>query len=485
MNVGSGSNRSETPASARHLLPVAASAAFVAVATASMVNVVMPALREEFGASTAQVAWVVTGFTLVMAIGVPLYGRVSDFFSLRRVFSLALLVYAVGGLICALAPTLAVLVFGRIVQGAGDAAIPAVAFVAVAKVLPPGERGGAMGLIASSVGVGAAAGPILGGMVGQLFGWRPLFYGSLLLMLLLVPFALRVLPDGASREGERRFDLPGGVLLGLGSGLFLFGITQGQVAGFASFSSWGSFLGAALALAGFAWRINGVAHPFVSPALFENKAYVAAVVVGFFSMLANVSMSVFVPLLIIEANGLSAGVAGLVLTPGAVAIAILSPMSGRLSDRIGARTPILAGLAVMALSILFISTFGAGASPLLISAGVLGSGVGFALANPATTNAAANALPKEEVGAGMGIYQGLFFLGAGTGPALIGAFLAARLEGNFEALNPMYLLDAAPFSDAFLAIALAPLIALVAASALRSNVKGGEKTEQAREGEAV
>jgi DHA2 family metal-tetracycline-proton antiporter-like MFS transporter/DHA2 family florfenicol/chloramphenicol resistance protein-like MFS transporter len=485
MNAGSEPNRSESPASVPLFLPVAASAAFVAVATASMVNVVMPAMREEFGVSAAQVGWVVTGFTLVMAVGVPLYGRISDLVSLRRLFSVALLVYAVGGLVCALAPNLAVLVFGRMVQAAGDAAIPAVAFVAVAKVLPPGERGGAMGLIASSVGVGAAAGPILGGMVGQLFGWRPLFYGSLLLMLLLVPFALRVLPAGTSREGERRFDLTGGVLLGLGSGLFLFGITQGQGAGFGSVSSWGSFFGAALALAGFVWRINRVPYPFVSPALFENKAYVAVVVVGFFSMLANLSMFVFVPLLIIEANGLSAGVAGLVLTPGAVAMAILSPMSGRLSDRIGAMTPILAGLTVMALSILFISTFGAGASPLLISAGMLGSGVGFALANPATTNAAANALPKEEVGAGMGIYQGAFFLGAGTGPALIGAFLAARREGNFEALNPMYLLDAAPFSDAFLAIAIAPLIALVAASALRSNVKGGEETEQAREGEAV
>ena len=342
-----------------------------------------------------------------------------------------------------------------------------------------------MGLVASSVGIGAAAGPFLGGAVGQLFGWRPLFYGSLVLMLLLVPFALRVLPDSSSRGGERRFDLAGGVLLGLGSGLFLFGVTQGQVAGFASFSSWGSFLGAALSLAGFAWRINEVAHPFVSPALFGNKGYVAAVVVGFFSMLANVSMLVFAPLLIIEANGLSPWAAGLVLTPGAVAQAILSPVSGRLSDRIGARTPILAGLAVMALSIFFVSAFGAGASPLLVSAGVLGAGVGFALASPPAANAAANALPEEEVGVGAGIYQGAFFLGAGTGPALIGAFLATRREGDFAALNPMYLLNAAPFSDAFLAIAIAPLIGLVAASALRGNVKGGEETRQARGREAA
>jgi len=467
MSAGSETVREEEPVS-RFFLPVLVSAVVVAVMTASMVNVVIPIIAEDFGASEAQVGWVVTGFFLVLAIGVPLYGRISDFYSLRRVFALGLLVFAAGGLICALAPNLSVLVFGRIVQAAGDAAIPALAFVAVAKALPPGRRGGALGLIASSVGIGAAAGPIVGGAVGQLFGWRALFLGSLVLMLLLIPFALRVLPDGGS-EGERRFDLAGGILLGFAAGLFLFGITQGQVAGFASFSSWGSFMGAALAATGFARRITSTQHPFVSPELFGNRAYVAAVLVGFFSMLANVSMFVFVPLLVVEANGLSPGAAGLVLTPGAVAIAVLSPLSGRLSDRIGVRIPILVGLSVMGLSIFFISAFGAGASPLLVSVGMLGSGVGFALANPPTTNAAANALPGEEVGVGMGIFQGAFFLGAGTGPALIGAFLAARTDGSFDALNPLYALDAAPFSDAFLAMALALVVALMVALGLRSS----------------
>ncbi len=120
----------------------------------------------------------------------------------------------------------------------------------MAKVLPPGNRGGALGLVASSVGIGAAVGPVAGGVVGQLLGWRALFLGSLVLMLLLLPFAQRVLPNGGSTD-DRRFDLIGGVLFGLSAGLFLFGITQGQGAGFASYSSWGSFLGAALALAGF------------------------------------------------------------------------------------------------------------------------------------------------------------------------------------------------------------------------------------------
>jgi len=479
MSVGGEAVRREKPASTRLFLVVVALAVFTTVLTGTMINVVIPLMRTEFGASAAQVGWVITGYALAYAVGVPLYGRISDLFGVRRVFAVGLLGFAAGGLVCALAPSLAALVLGRVLQGIGGAAVPALALVAVAKVLPPGNRGGALGLVASSVGIGAAVGPVVGGVVGQLLGWRALFLGSLVLMLLLIPFAQRVLPNGGS-EDERRFDLIGGVLLGLGAGLFLFGITQGQGAGFASSSSWGSFLGAALALAGFVWRINGVPHPFVSPALFKNRAYVAAMLVGFFSMLANLSALVFVPLLVVEANGLSPGAAGLVLTPGAGALAILSPLSGRLSDRVGVRPPIVAGLVIMGFSALFISTF-AGASPVLIAAGILGVGAGFAFIQSPANNAAANALPEEEVGVGMGIFAGAFFLGAGTGPALIGAFLAAREEAGSGAINPLYTLDAAPFSDAFLAMVLALIVALIAALGLRGSIEANKQSEQSGE----
>jgi len=476
MSAGGEAVRYERPVSTRLFLAVAASAVFISVLTATMINVLIPLISAQFEASAAQVGWVVTGYSLAYAIGVPLYGRISDFFGVRGVFSVGLMGFAAGGVICALAPSRTVLVFGRIVQGIGGAAIPALAIVSVAKVLPAGERGAGIGLIGSSLGAAAAIGPVVGGVVGQFLGWRALFAGTLVLALVLIPFARHVLPNGGS-AGERNFDLIGGVLLGLAAGLFLFGVTQGQGAGFGSFSSWGSFLGAAVSATLFVWRINGVSHPFITPALFKNRGYVAAILVGFLAMLANLSALVLTPLLLIEVNGLSAGAAGLALTPGAVALALLSPLSGRLSDRIGVRTPIVAGLSVMALSMLFISTFAAGAPAVMVSVGILGLTVGMAFVQSPLTNAAAGSLPDEEVGGGMGIFQGLLFLGGGTGPALIGAFLAAREEADGEAINPVYTLDAAPFSDAFLAMALALIIALTAASALRSGMEKKKQSE--------
>ena len=472
MSVG-GSGR-EKGISTRLLLAVLTSAVVIAVMNSSMVNVAIPVIRQDFGVSEAQVGWVITSYLLTYAVGIPLYGRAADVFSVRRAFCLGLVVFAVGSLLCVVAPSLPLLVFGRIVQATGAAAIPALASASVAKVLAPGERGTALGLIVSSVGVGAAIGPVVGGAVQEIAGWQSLFYGTLALTLLLLPGAFYALPDTES-AGERSFDVPGGILLGLAAGLFLFGITQGQVAGFASISSWGSFAGAVLAAAGFAWRITSAEHPFVSPTLFKNRGYVAAVIVGYLSMLVNVSCLVAVPLLVSQVNGLSPGATGLVLAPGAVALAILSPLAGRLSDRIGFKTPVYVGLGIMLLSVVYISTFGAGAAPYVLAVGMLGVGTGFAFTNSPNVNAAAAALAEGETGVGLGIFNGLFFLGGGTGPAVVGAFLAARREAGAGALNPLYALDAAPFSDAFLILVVALLLALAASLGLRSGRKARSK----------
>lgn len=446
-------------------------AVLVAAVTVDMVNPVLHLIGEQWGATKAQVSWVVSGVALVLAIGVPLYGRISDFFELKKLFAFAVSILSVGSLICALAPNLLSLVVGRMIQGAGMSAIPVLSVVAISKVFPPGKRGGALGIIAGCIGVGTAGGPIFGGVVGQLFGWPYLFWITFILSMVVAVCALSLLPTFLPvRETKkpRQFDLIGGALFGLAAGLLLLGVTQGESVGFASFPSLGSLAGSLLSLSGFIWRIVTAENPFVPPVMFQNRHYVSSLIVAVFSMFAYFSVLVFVPLLVVEVNGLSPVQAGIVLLPGGAAVALLSPFVGRISDRLGTKRLILAGVAVMGASTLYLSTFASGASPVWVSVGVWGAGIAFALTNSPVNNAAVSALAKDQVGIRMGIFQGALYLGAGVGAGMIGALLSARREAS-RPLNPLYMLDAVSYSDAFLAAAFAVVIAFAAAFWLRKD----------------
>lgn len=447
---------------------VMSAAVFVSVFNQSMVNVAIPLIQKQYGVTEGEVGWVATGYLLVYAVGVPLYGRLSDLYSPRLTFCSGLGGFAAGSLLCALAPGLPVLVGGRVLQAAGAAAIPALSFGLVAKVIPAGKRGPALGVLSSSIGAGAAFGPVFGGLLLGVASWHVLFYSTLALTLMLLAAALRLVPtDAGEKEGKaRRLDLPSGALLALAAGLMLFGVTEGQLSGMLSFFALGSFLAAGVCAAGFGWRIHRVSEPFVPPALLGNRNFLAASAVGFLAQFVNVGTLFTVPILLSEVGGLSGIVAGMVLAPGAIAVAIFSPTAGRLSDRLGFRAVITIGLGLMLLSQLFFSTFGAGGSPYPAAAGMLILGLGFAAINSPTANAASATLPPNRAGVGLGIYQMSFFLGAGFGPAVSGAFLAFREKLHTGALNPFYTLGAAPYSDTFLVAGVAVLAAFVAVSGI-------------------
>lgn len=461
--------QSEKRGSTRLLMMVLSLSVLVGSITADSVNPVLPLISKALEASKSQVSWIVSGIALVLAIGVPIYGRISDFFELRKLYIFAIMILASGSLLCAIAPNLPLLVLGRMVQGAGMSAIPVLSVIAISKVFPQGKRGGAFGIIAGSIGVGTAAGPIFGGVVGQYLGWNALFWFTFLLAIMIVIgayYALPTIKPAESVGSNKNFDFIGGLFLGLTVGLLLFGITQGETSGFSSFSSLTSLIGSVVALVGFIWRIVTAENPFVPPVLFNNKDYVNTVIIAFFSMFAYNAVLVFVPSLVIEVNGLSSGQAGMILLPGSVAVAILSPFVGRLSDRFGDKRLIITGMTLMGLSTLFLSTYASGASPLLVSVGVLGVGIAFAFTNSPANNAAVSALDADKVGVGMGIFQGALYLGAGTGAGMIGALLSALRDAT-EPINPLYRLDAISYSDAFLAATGAILIALIAGLGLK------------------
>lgn len=459
---------SQNHGSNKLLIAVLALSVLMAAITVDMVTPVLGMIGTDLGGSEAQVSWVVSGVALVLAIAILFYGRMSDFLEVKKLFTIGILILTMGSLICALAPNLFTLVFGRMVQGAGMASIPVLSVVVISKIYPPGQRGGILGIIAGSIGIGTAGGPIFGGIIGQWLGWHSLFWIAFCLGLIIAIGAQismqKMVP--ADIEEPKTFDSVGGILLGLTVGLLLLGITLAGTYGFGSYSAIASLTISLCALIALIIRTTTAKQPFIPPILLKNHLYVSSVLIGFFSMFVYFSVLVFVPLLLVEVNGLTPGEAGMTLLPGGAAVAILSPIVGKLSDRVKPKILLIAGLTVMGISTLFMSLF-AGFSPILFSIGVLGIGVAYALINSPANNIAVDTLSKEQVGVGMGLFQGALYLGAGTGAALIGALLSARREVR-NALNPLYVLDAPHYSDIFLAVTFTTVIALILTFSLRN-----------------
>jgi DHA2 family metal-tetracycline-proton antiporter-like MFS transporter len=452
----------EPPVRTGLLLGVLLIAVTVAVLANSMVLVLVPEIGRDFAATPAGLAWVVTAFSLTFAVATPLYGRIADVFGVRRVFAAGLAIFIVGSLVAGLAPELGWHLVGRVLQGAGSAAVPALGSVAVARSLPPGRRGFGFGVVGTGVGAGQALGPPLAGLVAEAAGWRWPFLGAALLVAPLLVLAPRVLPDGRpdTPGSWSAVDLVGGALLGGAVGLGLFGLTRAQQTGFGAPSSWGAVL-AALVLAGaFTWRIRRTPRPFAPPSLLVHGPFVTTVAVGFLAMFGYLGAILLVPLLVATVNGLGVGQVGLVLLPGAVAVAVLSSFAGRLSDRLGPRRLVGGGLVVLALAVLTLSTL-AGGSAVALAAVTLALGVGLATITSPLINAVAAAVPEEHAGVGLGLYQGAFFLGGGTGAAVLGTVLAARSATPAGSWNPLHDGAGAPFSDALLVIVGVLVLALL------------------------
>lgn len=470
------------------ILLVMVLAAFTSVLNNSMVNVAIPAISHGLGVSPSLSGWVITGYSIVFATGVALYGRVSDSYSLRVTFLAALVVFGLGSLLSALAPTFGLLVAGRALQAAGAAAIPSLSFGSVSRLFPAGQRGVVFGTLSSAVGLGAATGPLIGGMGVSAFGWRALFLATMVVLALLFIAAWRFLPDlNAEREQQTqrlaRLDLPGGTLLASSAAATLFGMTNAAQLGLAAPRAWGALVVAVIAIVGFTLRIRCAAHPFAPPALFRNRQFMASALIAMLSQAAFIGGGLFLtPLLLINQLHLSPFQTGLVIAPGAFSIACLAPTIGRLSDRFGPRRVLSISLPVLLLGLLFLSSYAVGASPYVVAIALTIASIGYAGVTSPAANAASSALSTDIAGVGFGIYQLFFFLGAGSGAAVFGAVLTARQGIDASALNPLYhgSRAIAAYSDAYLVACTAVVLALIALSGLTPRPKPDSTLSEAQ-----
>ena len=434
---------------------------FCGVLNASAVGVVLPEIVADLDVDPAQLSWLMTGFLLVYGIAIPFYGRLADLYGARPLFLLGVLVFSVGSVLAALAPSFGWLLAARIVQAAGGAAVPGLGMTLASRAYGPEARGTVLGIIAATIGAGAAIGPLVGGALSETMGWQAIFVLTALAAV-SIPFGLKVLPKDEELTGGR-LDIIGGVALGLLVAGALLIPSEGVRSG------WTSPLvsaGAAMAAAGLVVLVisqSTAGSPFIPRELLRNSRYLVLAAISFSSMAANLGPLIGLPILLALAYRLAPIEIGLVMVPGAIAGSVFGIIAGRLTDRTDPRLPIWAGSPLMLAAVIGLSTYsGSSVWTMALFAGILGAG--FGLINTPLAATISRIAGGSMLASALSINSMLFFLGGSFGTAALMAVVNSRSTGGSGPLNPLHAGaaagPAASFSDAFLILTLPVLLAI-------------------------
>ena len=399
----------------------------------SIVNISLPRIQQAFGVDLPTIEWVVVGYLLVVGAVLLPFGRLGEVLTFKRVYLAGFAVFTVASALCGAAPSAAVLVGFRLLQGLGAGMIMAMGPAIIARTFGPGERGRALGINAISVSIGLSLGPALGGLLTEVGSWRAIFLVNIPIGIFAIAWAARVLP--AERRGEgQSFDLAGAVLSSIAVFSLLLALIEGQSWGWTSPATLG--LLAAFVLLGAAFLVveSRTAQPMIDLGLFRVRAFSAglsSVVIAFSGLF---TATFLLPFLLEQGSGFTPLEAGLLLTPIPIATAIVAPFSGSLSDRIGQRLPASVGIAVTALGLLSLTQLPEAFTipDLVWRLGLIGVGQGLFMSP--NSSAVLGSVPRHRIGTASGTLAQARIDGQALGIALSGAIVAVRLPVHLAAL---------------------------------------------------
>lgn len=442
----------------RRALGVVLIATFLTGLDTYIVSLSLPTLARVLGTDIGTVSWVALAYLLAVTSLVVAFGRAADLWGAKRVFRVGLLTFSLGSALAGLAPGVGWLVVFRGIQGTGAAMLLATGQAIITEVFPPGERGRALGWMHVAVAAGFTAGPIVGGWLLEVVGWRAVFFVTVPIGLATVGVATRVLPAADRHTACQRFDAAGAVTLALGLIALLLGLTWGQQAGWLAPHVLGSLGLAAGLLATFMAIERRAAQPLAALGLFRNRAFSAGLLAAVLTFVAMASNMFLVPFLLQEVMGLAASRAGWVMIAVPLTILWVAPLGGRLADRYGPRGPATAGLGLVTVAITLMGGLRADASPLWAAAVLALYGAGAGLFQAPNNSAVLGAAPPGRRGVASGMLVTARQLGQMLGVAVAGALWVGRRAVYADGLPPEEAL-ALGLRDAFWGLALISLLA--------------------------
>jgi EmrB/QacA subfamily drug resistance transporter len=405
---------------------------FMLLLDITVVMVVLPEVEKALGASLSDLQWVVDAYALTLAAVLLTAGSLADRFGRRRLYVTGVVLFSSASLLCGLAASPLFLIVARGVQGIGGAIMFATALALLGNTYQGRDRGIAFGVWGALTGVAVGVGPIVGGALTQWLSWRWIFFVNIPIAVAAIVIAQRRTPESRDPHA-RRLDLPGLATLSAALAALILGLIRGNPDGWGSTGVVGCLVAAPLLLIAFLVIERRSSEPMFDLSLFGKPAFSGGSIAAFAVSASILASILYLVIYLQNVLGYSALGAGVRLLTLSGAILVFGGVSGRLSGRVPARVLLASGLALVGVGLLLMRGLSASSGWTSLVPGLILSGAGVGLINPALASTAVDVVPRNRAGMGSGINSTFRQVGIATGIAALGAVFQQQVSTSLLA----------------------------------------------------
>jgi EmrB/QacA subfamily drug resistance transporter len=409
-----------------YVMAAVAMGIFLATIDGSIVNVALPTLVEELGTEFSVVQWVVLAYLLVITTLLLSIGRLADMIGKKPLYTTGFIIFTIGSALCGLSPTVYWLIGARVLQAFGAAMTTSLGMAIITEAFPASERGRAIGIGGLMVSLGIVIGPTLGGLIIDALSWHWIFLVNLPVGVVGTLMVLRFVPNFKPRGGQR-FDFLGACTMFITLISLLLGLTMAQQIGFDQPIVWALVLGSFVFLGIFLMIERRAAQPLIDFSMFESRLFSVNLITGAVTFISIAGVTILMPFYLQGVLGYSPREVGLLLAPLPIAMGLLAPISGAMSDKYGARPITVLGLFVILLSFIGLATLNANTTAVGYGFRYLILGMGFGIFQSPNNSAIMGAVRRERLGVASSLLSLTRTMGQTVGVAIIGALWAGRV----------------------------------------------------------
>ncbi len=432
--------------------------AFIAILNQTLMITAIPPIMNEMGITANSAQWLTTIFMLVNGIMIPISAFLIDRFTTRQLFITAMSVFAVGTLVAALAPNFTMLLAGRVIQSAGAGVMLPLMQTVFLMIFPVNKRGSIMGLVGLVISFAPAIGPSLSGWITDQFSWRVLFYIILPIAIIDIVIAYFVMKN-VTEISKPKLDIPSIILSSFGFGGLLYGFTSAGNNGWSSPVTIVVLTVGVISLLWFILRQLKLTHPMLEFRVFTYSIFPLTVTLGMIAFMGLIAVETLVPLYMQDSREFSAVQSGLVILPGALITGIMSPITGRIFDKVGARWLAIIGFSLMTIGSFLFTILDDKTSITYLTVVFAIRMLGISMVMMPAATAGLNQLPKKLIAHGAAMDNTLRNVSASVGTAIIVTVLT-QAESIAEQSGDLYP-GIAGANMAFLVLSIITLIGLI------------------------